>query len=100
MHNKYVHSTPGTKEYMLYTFFAAYINQDIESLDEAILDFKLTSSAESKILLVEAIDEFLETDCPEAEKFVFIEELSSGWIDFSTAKEQLIFIRDTFSGVS
>ena len=62
---------PGTKEYMLYTFFAAYINQDIESLDEAILDFKLTSSAESKSLLVEAIDEFLETDCPEAEKFVF-----------------------------
>ena len=99
MHNKYVNSIPGTKEYMLYTFFAAYVNQDIESLDEAILDFKHTSSCKSKILLVEAIDEFLKLDCPENEKFAFIEELSSGWIDFATAKEQLMFIRDTFSSV-
>ena len=95
MYEKYIESMPGTHEYMFYTFFAAYINQDIESIDEAIADFKQTTTNENQKLFVKAIDDFLELDYTESEKATFIEELSCGWIEAKTAKEQLIAIRNT-----
>lgn len=97
MYEKYVDSIPGTHEYMFYTFFSAYITQDIESIDEAISDFEQTATEESQKMLVEAIDEFLELDHSEYQKATFIEELSCGWIEANTFKEQLTFIRDNFA---
>lgn len=96
MYEKYTKSIPGTKEYMFYTFFAAYLTQDVGSISEAIDDFKNSSSKESKILLANEIYNFLQDDYPEDEKFEFIEELSSGWIDKKSAKEKLQFIRNAF----
>lgn len=97
MYEKYIDSIPGTHEHIFYTFFAAYITQDIESIEEAISDFEQTATNESQKMLVKAIDEFLELEFPEHLKATFIEELSSGWIEAPTYKEQLLFIRDNFA---
>jgi len=97
MYEKYVDAIPGTTEYVFYTFFAAYISQDIESIDEAISDFEQTATEETQKELTKAIDEFLLLDYPEHQKATFIEELSCGWIEKETFKEQLLFIRDNFT---
>ena len=94
MYEKYVDSIPGTKEYTFYTFFAAYITQDIESIEEAISDFKQTAIEEKHKELIEAIDEFFALDYPEHQKANFIEELSCGWIEVENYKEQLKSICD------
>lgn len=97
MEEKYINSIPGTKEFIFYTFFAAYLNQDIDSFEEGLEEFEETVPQEYKKLFAEAIDEFLNLNYPEFEKASFIEKLSSGWIDSKTFKEELISIRDNFN---
>lgn len=74
-------------------FLYAYINQDIEDIQEAIDDFKSHSSNEVKQDLIDGINEFINLPYSEKEKAYYVEEATGGYIRACNWLEQFEYIK-------
>ena len=67
----------GSKEFIFFSFFSAYLNQDVDDFDEGFKCFNNDASDIEKNNLVKAIDDFFNLPYSKEEKENFIAELSS-----------------------